>query len=86
MNYKKAKDILPPKLLEKVQDYVAGELIYIPAKCERAAWGSRSGARKQVAERNLEILALYKKGYTILELAAQFHLSEDSIKKIIYKK
>ncbi|NOV87133.1 hypothetical protein BJV85_000104 [Clostridium acetobutylicum] len=34
MSYKKAINIIPDYLLEKVQEYVDGEFIYIPRKAE----------------------------------------------------
>ena len=45
MKYENAKDILPANLLEEVQKYAAGKLIYIP-KCEKPkGWGEASGYR-----------------------------------------
>lgn len=32
MSYQKADHILPPELLKKVQEYIDGELIYIPKR------------------------------------------------------
>jgi len=80
MAYKNAKDVLPPKLLEEVSRYAGGELLYIPAS-KNAAWGDKSGARREYAERNAEICSLKDK-YSIDELADMFCLSVDSIRKI----
>ena len=40
MSYKNGKDFLPPSLLKELQNYIQGELVYIP-KIEqtRAGWG-----------------------------------------------
>ncbi|MBH1940787.1 DNA-binding response regulator [Mobilitalea sibirica] len=86
MNYKNGTDILPAHLLKKVQDYVDGGLIYIPKKSSKAGWGQISGARQSIDRRNREIRFLFKQDVTIRELAERFHLGEDSIRKIVYKK
>lgn len=85
MKYKKAKDVLPADLLRLVQNYVNGELLYIPQKKDvRMPWGSVSGTKKQLEERNGEIVRLYREGSSVSELVTLYHLSEDSIRKIIY--
>ena len=85
--YRKGKDVLPPELLKQVQKYVSGQLIYIPQVVEqKASWGSLSGARQEIQLRNSSIIHLYQEGVKIQELMAEFHLSEDSIKKIVYSK
>ncbi|WP_339228467.1 CD3324 family protein [Oceanobacillus sp. FSL K6-2867] len=86
MQYKNAKEVLPPSLLKEMQKYIQGDLIYIPkAKSERAGWGEVSGSRALIAERNEEIFQLYINGKSLEELERKFHLSIDSIRKIIYK-
>lgn len=86
MGYKNAKDILPPKLLAELQNYVQGETIYIPQKEDkRANWGRKSGAREVISFRNKEIFEKYNEGLTIEELTELFCLSHESIRKIIYK-
>lgn len=84
MIYKNGRDLLPPSLLKELQKYVNGELIYIPKLSEqRARWGELSGARKQLAERNNEIRRLYSDGWTIGDLESKYHLTGESIRKII---
>ncbi|HBM80889.1 MAG: CD3324 family protein [Clostridiales bacterium] len=86
MGYKNGRDILPPDLLAELQKYVQGELIYIPRSSEnRAAWGELNGTRFIMDERNHEIYLMYKKGVSIEKLMECYHLSCDSIKKILYK-
>lgn len=86
MNYKNGKDVLPPRLLKELQDYIQGELVYIP-KCgnERALWGEISGSRNLIAQRNKEIYNCYCTGSGAEELAEAYHLSIDSIRKILTK-
>ncbi|TYQ18081.1 UNVERIFIED_CONTAM: hypothetical protein Cloal_0486 [Acetivibrio alkalicellulosi] len=83
MIYKNGEVILPPELLCELQKYIQGELVYIPKKTKRAGWGEINGTKMIISKRNSEIYDFYKKGYSINKLAISFHLSEDSIKKII---
>jgi Mor family transcriptional regulator len=86
VSYKNGKDFLPASLLRQLQDYISGEIIYIPKKEQkRAGWGENNGTRVLIERRNIEIYRLYKNGSTLLELIQMYHLSEDSIRKIIVK-
>lgn len=86
MGYKNGKDVLPYELLHELQKYIQGELIYIPKEDNiRAGWGENNGARSEIRQRNQEIFRLYAKGARIRELVGRYHLSEDSIRKIIVK-
>lgn len=89
MNYKNGRTVLPNSLLEQLQEYVQGDLIYIPKKDEdKVGWGENSGAKILLKDRNQKILEAHKDGKNIIELANTFFLSEDSIRKILrgYKK
>ncbi|WP_123042000.1 CD3324 family protein [Cohnella candidum] len=84
--YKNGKDVLPPGLFEELQRTIPGELIYIPKPAEqRAGWGEVSGTRKQLAERNAEICRFYTDGWSVAELERKYHLSGDSIRRIVVK-
>ncbi|MHA6484082.1 CD3324 family protein [Paenibacillus sp. strain BS8-2] len=86
MNYKNGRDVLPPSLLLELQKYIQGDLIYIPKPAnQRASWGEVSGTRKLLAERNSEIVQCYVNGATVAELERKYHLSSESIRKIIVK-
>ncbi|MGE7826972.1 CD3324 family protein [Paenibacillus sp. NPDC093718] len=85
MNYENASDIIPEKLLKEIQKYAAGKLLYIPTEDKRA-WGEKSGYRNQLQRRNIMIRNKYANGVTVSELADEYFLSLDSIKKIIYSK
>lgn len=39
MNYENAADILPEDLLERVQKFAAGKLIYVPGTIGKRSWG-----------------------------------------------
>jgi Mor family transcriptional regulator len=86
VSYKNGKDILPPELLREVQKYIQGELIYIPKSGDsRAGWGEMNGTRNALEGRNMEIYFLYKSGFTVDNLIEKYHLSEDSIRRIVTK-
>lgn len=85
MKYKNATHVLPDELLKEVQKYAAGEAIYIPKLQEKKKWGEGSGARRFYEERNEKIKQDYQSGRTIEELADDYSLSTDSIRRIIYK-
>ncbi len=87
MTYVKATNILPEELISEIQKYIQGETIYIPKpqKAKRK-WGTCSGGRKLIDERNERIKTLFKKGTSIEELAREYFLSTETIKKIVYKK
>ena len=84
MKYQNAQDLLPEELLREVQKYISGKLVYIPAQEQRREWGSVSGYRQFLAERNQQIRARFAIGETISQLADNCHLSCESIKRIVY--
>ena len=85
MKYRNAADIFPAELLKEMQKYASGELVYIPQNNERRDWGSSSGARAFYAERNSEIRRKYQEGKKIGELATEYGLSTDTIRRVLYK-
>ncbi|WP_458412944.1 CD3324 family protein [Schinkia sp. CFF1] len=85
MNYVKAAAVLPQELIKEIQKYVQGEMIYIPKpEGSHQKWGARSGARKSIADRNVSIKQAFRSGSSIKELAEEYFLSIESIKKIVY--
>ena len=86
MSYANGKEVLPEHILSEVQKYFGGGLIYIPhPENVRCKWGSRTNTKAELQIRNQEIR--YKKGigYSIEELMEEYHLSYDTIKRILYK-
>ncbi|MDQ1147679.1 Mor family transcriptional regulator [Bacillus sp. SORGH_AS 510] len=85
MKYVNASNILPEKLIAEIQKYVQGETLYIP-KPEKTyrTWGSCSGARKSIDERNSAIKHAFTNGKSIPDLADEHFLSIETIKKIVY--
>lgn len=86
MSYLKAEEHLPSELIKEIQKYISGAQIYIPGIVEkRLHWGEKNGTRKILENRNISIRKLKKTGVKIDDLADQFSLSPDSIRKILYK-
>ena len=84
MSYRNAKEILPAYLIEEIQRYVKGEIIYIPKQGEeKIKWGIKNGSRKKYDKRNSDIRALKTSGMTVDEIARVYYLSSDSIRKIL---
>ena len=85
LDYKNAKDLLPEDLLNAVQEYTDGTLLYIPQKKKRSAWGEKNGTRSEFKQRNTEIVREYRKGTTMQDLADKYCLSTETLRKIISK-
>ncbi|WP_245183580.1 CD3324 family protein [Lentibacillus salicampi] len=74
-------------MIVELQQYIQGETVYIPRKRDHyRKWGSCSGARDMIDERNAAIKTSFDSGKTIDNLALEHCLSIDTIKKIVYKK
>lgn len=85
MRYLNASDILPDKLLREIQKYTDGGAVYIPKKNERKKWGEGSGARNFYEQRNEKIRAKFTANISIEELAKEYCLAVETIRKIVYK-
>ncbi len=85
MSYMNGKNVLPEKLIQEIQKYVDGQLIYIPRKNKKSiSWGEKSGSKEKMAERNRNICMQYDSGVTVAELSKKYYLSEKRIQSIIY--
>ena len=86
MSYVKADNVLPKVLVEEIQKYVDGQLLYVPRRKENLfSWGEKSGTREKLAERNQAIVNRYYSGETIAELSEVYYLSEKRIQGIIHE-
>ncbi len=85
MKYKNAQDILPDELLRELQKYASGETLYVPNAQSKKQWGESSGSRSYYKERNETIRQKYRCGASLQDLSDEFHLSLDSIRKIVYR-
>ncbi|NQX59852.1 CD3324 family protein [Paenibacillus qinlingensis] len=87
MKYVNAETIFPQELIEEIQKYTQGGIIYIPnPKRSHKKWGENSGSREYLNNRNEEIRVKFATGVSIAQLSDLFCLSSYSIKKIIYSK
>lgn len=84
MSYRRADEILPENILEILQTYVSGEIIYVPKKKEcRKRWGSSTGVNEKLRIRNEQIFEQYQNGVSTKELALQYYLTQKSIQRIL---
>lgn len=84
MGYKKAQDALPHHLLCAIQEYIEGETLYIPKKEDnKLSWGAKTQTRETIRARNRDIIAQYRNGSSVTELARQYFRSVKTIYKII---
>lgn len=83
MSYIRAEDVLPEYVLDLVQQYVDGEMIYIPRKGSKRSWGSGTDIRQELKSRNEQMYAKYLSGVTVSELADCYCLTEKSVRRII---
>jgi len=84
MKYKNAAKILPPEMIEQLQEYVQGEYLYIPIK-EREVHNNITDYALEVQKRDGHIYTNHLLGINNAELAEKYALSESSIRRIIIK-
>ena len=87
MKYVNAKTLLPDHLVRKLQSYIQGGYLYVPADQDRKkGWGEVSGYRQELRQRNEQIIGAYRKGSSVEQLAQDYCLSVYAIRKILYQK
>lgn len=85
MKYMNANKVLPEKLIVEIQKYIQGETLYIPKlETEYRKWGTSSGGRQLLDRRNAAIRNSFINGSSIPQLAKEYYLSTETIKKIVY--
>lgn len=84
MKYKNAKDILPPELIEMLQDYYEGGYLYIPQRTA-AAKRKETAYKVELEKRDQHIYRKYLEGWSREQLVSLYHLSESSLRRIILK-
>ena len=53
MSYMNAEDVLPKVLIKEIQEYIDGQLIYIPRKNENIlSWGEKNGTKEKLGVDN----------------------------------
>lgn len=82
MKYRKATDVLPAELVDKIQDYIQGEYIYIPRR-EKKKQSSVTAYQKELQKRDANIYLKVLEGVSKRELAEKYNLSGSSIRRIV---
>ena len=85
MKYRNAAELLPLQLLQELQKYAQGETIYI-SKVRRKPWGEGTDAKSFYSKRDADVRKHYSHGADLRKLSEDYFISEDAVKKIIYKK
>lgn len=85
MKYRNAAEILPRELLEELQSYIEGELLYIPKATPKKEWGANNGSKAYYLQRNQQIREKFLAGADMEELAVEYGLALNTIHKIIYE-
>ncbi|WP_419025971.1 CD3324 family protein [Emergencia sp.] len=84
MGYQNPIDLLPKELLEQLQEYVEGQIIYIPKKKEnRKLWGENTDTKQFFSSRNRQIYVDFQNGMDLGQLSEKYFLTEKSIQRII---
>ncbi len=84
MDYIRAADILPQELIEQLQQYIDGAMLYIPKKLEeKKAWGEQTAARASLPKSNARIYKEFIEGKSVQILADEYFLAKKSIQRII---
>lgn len=87
MKYINAKNLLPDALVKKLQSYIQGGYLYVPAdQAQQKRWGESSGYRQELQQRNRQIVEEFQNGTSMGTLAEKYFLSVSAIRKIIYQK
>ena len=87
MSYPKIYEVLPKDIILQIQDYIEGEVIYIPKRSEnKKSWGDCTDTKEILSLRNKKIYYDYCDGISVQQLAQKYFLAELlDMKKIIDK-
>ncbi|WP_394919618.1 CD3324 family protein [uncultured Robinsoniella sp.] len=84
MSYQNSIDLLPKELIEEIQKYIDGKVIYIPKKqSNRKQWGENTDTRQILAARNAQICQDYQNGVDVQSLSGKYFLAVKSIQRIL---
>lgn len=87
MDYQNSTNLLPKELIEQIQKYVDGKVIYIPKKqINKKHWGENTDTKQVLSSRNRKICSDRQNGMSIKQLSEKYFLTEKSIQRILRKK
>ncbi|MFT4146032.1 MAG: CD3324 family protein [Mobilitalea sp.] len=76
--------ILPEKLLNEIRGYIEGAYLYIPkSDIKKNRWGEKTNYKSEMVLRNQRIYDEYMQGGEIITISENFHLSSQSVRRII---
>ena len=84
MKYVNANEVLPEKLLTMIQKYYQGGYLYIPME-NHCKTKQKTDYKIELEKRNQYIYLKHLEGRTNGQLGNTYHLSESSIRRIIFK-
>lgn len=83
MKYLNALNVFPDELLVEIRKYIPEGFLYIPGIDKRKEWGSISGQKYELVNRDRIIYKDFQNGKTVVEIAKEHFLSESSIYRIL---
>lgn len=83
MEYQTARQILPPDLIQQIQQYFQGGYLYIPRTDAVASAARQTDYQAELDKRNRHIYRKHLLGWTSRRLAEHYHLSLSSIRRIL---
>ncbi len=72
MSYQNSIDLLPKELIEQVQEYIDGKVIYIPKSKTQKHWGENTNTKQVLASRNSQICINFQNGMSIKQLSEKY--------------
>ena len=73
MSYPKIYEVLPKDIILQIQDYIEGEVIYIPKRSEnKKSWGDCTDTKEILSLRNKKIYYDYCDGISVQQLAQKY--------------
>lgn len=83
MKYENADHIFPKELMIEIRKFMPEGYIYIASEKCRKEWGSLSGQKALLAERNKAIQIEHQKGKSVQEISKERYLSISSVYRIL---
>ena len=83
MEYRNAGQILPPELIQQIQQFFQGGYLYIPRTGAVSPADHQTDYQTELHNRNRHIFHKHLQGWTTHQLAAHYNLSASSIRRIL---
>lgn len=82
MSYQNTIYLLPKDLLEQIQEYIDGRVVYIPKKeSNKKHWGENTDTKQVLESRNNQICLDFHSGMSIQELSNKYFLTKKVFKE-----